>query len=177
MMNILRRNLDGFRGTLRLEDRPAAKKETQSKAGFHLSADLTDADQDASTSEAPWLKESRKLIPGEALAGYLSLQALANPKIADDPRSVKIFLAIVFCLVTILLRWLGTQSSKAADPVRSVQWSAIVISTLSYIFLVYSTGGQIFWHNPVKDQQLYAQILSVALGILGPTIYRALPKS
>lgn len=122
-------------------------------------------------TEPSWLTESRKLIPGEALAGYLSLQALG--KIAQNPQNVGIFIALVFCVVTILLRWFGTQDPDAPRPSHTVQWTAVIISTLSYIFLVYASGGQLFWHRPFPDQKLYAQILSVALGILGPTLYRA----
>jgi hypothetical protein len=162
--------LDKFRGTLRFGPMTAPPKVAKGGAKeFQASADKARSDE-----EPGWLQQSRKLIPGEALAGYLSLQALANPKIASNPQNIRIILALVFAVVTILLRWLGSQDPNAPKPSKTVEWSVVALSTLSYVCLVYSTGGQIFWHAHVEDQELYAQIFAVALGILGPAIIKAL---
>jgi hypothetical protein len=152
----------GIRGSLRLG------KSAKGRGGERASFDLTESTE----SEPSWLEETRKLIPGEALAGYLSLQPIA--KAAAQPQNVKIVLAIVFLIVTFVLRWFGTQDLNSTDPSKTVQIGAVAISVMSYVFLVYSTGGQLFWHHPLPDQQLYAQILAAALGILGPTLARRL---
>ena len=120
-----------------------------------------------------WLSQSRKLIPGEALAGYIALQALAET--ATEPGNVRIVLAIVFLFVTFFLRYVGSQESESGGS-KSVQWGVVIISGLSFVFLVYASGGQIVWHEPVADQQLYAQILAFALGIVGPYINKAFTK-
>ena len=162
-------DLEKFRGTLRFGPMTAAKPSKGSTKDFRPSADVERGDEDPG-----WLQQSRKLIPGEALAGYLSLQALANPGLASNPQNIRIVLALVFAVVTILLRWLGSQDPNAPRPSKTVEWSVVLISTLSYVCLVYCTGGQLFWHARVADQELYAQIFAVALGILGPTIVSAL---
>jgi hypothetical protein len=162
--------LDTFRGTLRFGPTTAPPKAAAGGSKrFQPSAETG-----RSNEEPGWLEQSRKLIPGEALAGYLSLQALANPKIASNPQNIRIVLALVFAVVTVLLRWLGSQDPNAPRPSKTVEWSVVALSTLSYVCLVYCTGGQIFWHARVEDQELYAQIFAVALGILGPAIIKAL---
>jgi hypothetical protein len=157
--------LDGIRGTMRLGT--PVLKSGKNRASFDLTATTAEI-------EPSWLEETRKLIPGEALAGYLSLQPIA--KAAAHPQNVKIVLAIVFLVVTVVLRWYGTQDPTSADPSATAQIGAVAISALSYIFLVYSTGGQLFWHRTFSDQQLYAEISTAALGILGPSLFKRLFK-
>lgn len=168
MLNSLRQSIDRFRGELRIG------KTVPRLQGAAAPGLLTTGNQ-ASDTEPSWLAYARILIPGEALAGYISLQSLE--KLATHPENVQIFLALAFCCVTIVLRWIGTQDPNAADPRKTVDYAVVVISTLSYISLVYATGGQIFWHQPVVDQQLYAQIISCVLGILGPKIHAACAKT
>jgi hypothetical protein len=165
MIGVLARSV---RGTLRLSE-PGPRKP---KRGEDTEFRLSEESKGASTGEAEpsWLTESRKLIPGEALAGYLSLQPLAA--IAKEPENLKIVLAMAFCAVTALLRWFGSQDPGAADPKRTTQAGVVVISTACFICLVYATGGQVFWHEKWPDQSLYGQIGAAALGILGPAIYR-----
>lgn len=156
-------NLESIRGMFRLDE-----------VGHKPNLDdfrLQSADSEQ-TPQAPWLRESSKLIPGEALAAYLSLQSVA--RIASRPENVKIVLAIVFLAVTIVLRWLGSQDPAAQDANKTTQPWVIVISAVSYVFLVYASGGQIFWHRPIPDQQIYGQIAAAALGVLGPAIHRRL---
>jgi len=172
MIPIVQRNSEVFRGSLRLGTTIRSSADSRSQSDFTPSSE---GSANQTTAEPSWLAESLKLIPGEALAGYLSLQALG--KFAQNPANVNIFIALVFCFVTVVLRWFGTQDPTAPKPSHTVQWTAIIISTLSYILLVYSSGGQIFWHQPITDQKLYAQILSVALVILGPTVYKAISSS
>ncbi len=163
--------LDKFRGTLRFGSITPPVAVAPVSKGFRASAD--DQRKEKEKEEEPgWLQQSRKLIPGEALAGYLSLQGLA--KIGSNPDNIKIVIALVFGLVTVGLRWLGSQDPNAPEPSKTVQWTVVGISTLSYIFLVYCTGGQVFWHRRIQDQEIYAQIFAVALGILGPTIIKRL---
>jgi hypothetical protein len=73
-----------------------------------------------SNSESSWLADSRKLIPGEALAGYLSFQATS--KLAKHPVNIVVVLALVFAAVTIVLRWVGTQDPTAKNPGGTTQW-------------------------------------------------------
>ena len=121
-------------------------------------------------SEASWLADSRKLIPGEALAGYHSLQPLS--KLAAHPANIVVVLALVFAVVTTVLRWIGTQDPTDNNAGGTTQWWVVLISLLSFVSLVYATGGQMWWHRPIDDQQLYGQIAAAALGLLGPTLYR-----
>jgi hypothetical protein len=152
--------LDRFRGTWRLPTRHEAKQ----REGFTLSAEASatpGATASAPAGPAPsWINEVRVLIPGDALAAYVALQPIATT--AANPENVRIVLALVFLVVTIVLRWIGTAG----------QYGVVLISALAYIALVYATGGQIFWHRPFPDQALYAQIVAVALGLLGPAIWR-----
>jgi len=122
------------------------------------------------TEEPIWLVESRKLIPGESLAGYLALQPLS--KLAVNPVNIQIVLALVFLVVTFVLRVFASQDPDNPNPAKTTQWDAVFISTFSYIFLVYAMGNQVFWHAPITDQQLYGQIGAAALGILGPTLHK-----
>jgi hypothetical protein len=120
--------------------------------------------------EPHWLRETSKLIPGEALAAYLSLQAVAQ--IAKHPANVKITLAIIFLLVTIILRWIGSQDPTNPKPRNTSQLGVVLISAFSFVFLVYASGGQIYWHNPFDDQQTYGQIAAAALGVVGPSLHK-----
>jgi hypothetical protein len=133
-------------------------------------ADEPPAQSNPPQKEPSWLEDSRRLIPGEALAGYISLEAISAT--AVNPLNINIVLGIVFLVVTILLRWIGTQDPEADAPALTAQWGVVLISALSFVFLVYATGGQIWWHQPVVDQKLYGQIFAAALGILGPNLYR-----
>ena len=81
-------------------------------------------------------------------------------------------LALVFAVVTVVLRLLGTQDPTDPNPGGTTQFGVVAISALSFISLVYATGGQMWWHRPIDDQQLYGQIAAAALGLLGPTVYR-----
>jgi hypothetical protein len=159
--------IENLRGSYRLT--PVKRSPPERAGGFRPSG-VTD--QGTKADEPSWLSDSRKLIPGEALAGFLSLQPIS--KLAQKPGNVSVVLALAFLLVTILLRWIGTQDPTATDPKKTVEFPAVGISALSFISLVYATGGQIFWHSPVPDQQLYGQILAAVLGILGPVVYRKL---
>jgi hypothetical protein len=144
---------------------------------FGLSSETTSAEvpqattRTAAASEQPqWLTDASKLIPGEALTGYLSLQILTRA--AQQPQTVGIVLALTFLVVTIVTRWFGSQDPNAADPQPTTQPVVVAIAALSYIALVYATGGQVAWHAPIADQQLYGQIAAGAIGALGPTLAR-----
>ncbi|HEY0172378.1 MAG TPA: hypothetical protein VGB98_15255 [Pyrinomonadaceae bacterium] len=160
-------HIDKFRGTLRVGSRqavPAAR-------GARVPGDLGAA-RDAGAGgggepggESSLLSDYKNLIPGEALAGYVALQAFAEG--AKNPDNVRIVLAIIFCVVAVVLRLIGTQDRTTKRP----QYGAVILGAVSFILLVYATGGQIFWHRAVEDQTFYAQIFASALGILGPPIY------
>jgi hypothetical protein len=144
---------------------------------FGLSSETTPAAvpqvtaRPAAASEPPqWLSDAGKLIPGEALTGYLSLQILTRA--AQQPQNVGIVLALAFLVVTIVTRWFGSQDPTAIDPQPTTQPAVVVIAALSYVALVYATGGQVAWHDPIADQQLYGQIAAGAIGALGPTVAR-----
>jgi hypothetical protein len=122
----------------------------------------------APAAEASWLAEVQKLVPGEALAGYIALQPIAS--VAENPTNVKIVLALAFLVVTIFLRWVGSQDPGSPNPAQTAELPTVVISALSFICLVYATGGQLFWHQPVPDQSLYGQIGALALGAVGPRL-------
>jgi hypothetical protein len=156
--------LDLFRGSLRISGSQRLPPST-----FRLSGESSDAGDRAKQS---WLTQARILIPGEALAGFIALQPVAAA--ADNPDNVKIVLAQVFLIVTIVLRWIGSEDATAPRPRRTAQVGVVVISALSYTLLVYATGGQIFWHHALPDQMRYAQILAAALGIVGPTLYHTI---
>jgi hypothetical protein len=104
------------------------------------------------------------------MAGYLSFAGLANA--AQNPEVFTVFLAIVFLVVTILLRWIGTQDPDAAIPAKSSQWLAVVTSAVCFVSLVYASGGQIWLHAPFDNQKLYGQVVTAALGIVWPPVYR-----
>jgi hypothetical protein len=165
MLDATFKSLINLRGALRFEQ---PKPPPVRKKDFELS---TEKHGEPEKPEEPsWLKDSRKLIPGEALTGYIGLQSLAA--LAKNPENVRIVLAIVFCVVTIILSWVGTQDPKSPKPSTTTEFGVVLISTASYIALVYATGGQLYWHETIPDQTLYAQIVAAALGILGPPLYR-----
>jgi hypothetical protein len=156
--------LDSFRGSLNVRDFTPARP-----GEFQMSADaaVVPVNED-------WLARARVLIPGEGLAAYIALQPLAA--IAKHPDNVKVVLALVFLVVTIAIRWLGTEDPRKGPTWRHPDYAVIAISALSYVFLVYATGNQIFWHRPIDDQQLYGQVAATGLGVIGPLILGVLPK-
>ena len=160
---------DGIRGLYRIESAAAAPRPPAGKP-----AEEAPPAGKAAPQKEGWLKQSRKLIPGEALAGYLSFQALANA--AADPMQAQVFLALVFLVVTLFLRYVGSQQPGTTG-MKSVQWSVVFISGFSFVFLVYASGGQIWWHEPIPDQKFYAQILAFALGVIGPYLTKSAPST
>ena len=160
MANAFVRQLRNLRGTTRFGS-PARGPGNDAKPEFAPSAETAQGG-------TGWISGVRKLVPGEALAGYISLQALA--KVAQDPARVAVILAITFLAVTLITRFLGTQDPRSETPWRTTQPLVVLLSGLSFVSLVYATGGQIFWHEAIVDQQLYGQIASVAIGAVGPPI-------
>jgi hypothetical protein len=112
------------------------------------------------------LDDYKKLIPGEALAAYVALQAVAEK--AENPGNVRIVLALACCLLTVFLRWVGTQDKATRKP----QYGAVLFAAVAFILLVYAAGGQVFWHPRFPDQQYYAQIIATILGVAVPILYR-----
>jgi hypothetical protein len=123
---------------------------------------------DDQKENTPWLTGVRKLVPGEALAGYVSLSALSET--SKHPERVSVIIAIIFLFVAMTSRWLGSQDPDVAKPSQTAQPAVVLLSGLSFVSLVYATGGQIYWHPTVEDQKLYGQIASAAIGIVGPLI-------
>ena len=172
--------VNSLRGSLRLSDNPQSASSRGKVFQYRVPLKKSFVESEAITppqsptpppSKPSWLADSRKLIPGEALAGYISLEAISTN--AVHPQNITIVLGLVFLMVTIVLRWIGTQDPEADAPALTAQWGVVLISALSFVFLVYATGGQIWWHAPITDQKLYGQIFAAALGILGPSLYRS----
>jgi hypothetical protein len=88
-----------LRGIYRIPERRSALSAGDTPADFTMSAGRRSPIALAHTekpSDTPdWLQYSRLLIPGEALSGYLGLQALA--KGAVHPENFRIILALIFC--------------------------------------------------------------------------------
>jgi hypothetical protein len=162
MANVIQKQIDKFRGTLRV-GRPALARRAEKGPGddFTLSSD----EEPTGSTKPSVLEDYKKMIPGEALAGYISLQPLAAA--AKQPEMARVVLALIFCIVTFVLRWIGTQDKASRKP----QLGAVALGTISFVLLVYATGGQIYWHTPVTDQEFYAQILAAALSLIGPPVY------
>ena len=109
------------------------------------------------------LDDARKMIPGEALAGYVALQAFVAK--TDSPEDAAIVLALVFLVVTFVLRFFGTQDPDATRPARTTQWIVVVSSVVAFVALVYASGGRIWWHRTIANQTFYGQVAATALGI------------
>lgn len=166
--------ITSLRGSMRFSGMPRTEPSVQTRV---LESEVVagEAEQAPVDDKEPWISQSRKLIPGEALAGYVSLQAVTE--LATDPANVAIVLALAFLALTLFLRYVGTQDAEAADPASTVQWPVVVVSGIAFVALVYATDGQIFWHEPLPDQAIYGQILAVVLGIGGPVAIGGLTKS
>ena len=78
-----------------------------------------------------------KLIPGEVVAAYLAGKAVLQAG-TPPPGTGWWFGWTVFCLVVVfgLRRWM-TSDNAAGVP---AEWSAVIISTLSFLVWVYSYG-------------------------------------
>lgn len=166
--------IDKFRGTLRVGDRQVVPESAaRGPMAPSVPGDLSVRPEDDSTrgggestrEGSSVLDDYKKLIPGEALAAYVALQAVAEK--AENPANVRIVLALACCLLTVLLRWVGTQDRTTKKP----QYGAVIFAGVAFILLVYAAGGQIFWHARVPDQQFYAQIAAAILGVLVPALY------
>lgn len=168
-MSWITTQIESLRGQFRLERVPADKrvKSNDIRAkGPRLSSDNDSHSQDIKQESA--IAEARKLIPGEVLVVYISLLPITDT--AANPGDAKIILALIFTALTIISRWIGSQ--KTGNSAKSkTQFGVVAISTLSFISLVYSMGGQIWWHSPIPDQKIYAQFFAGALGVLGPQIF------
>jgi hypothetical protein len=170
MPNWFSKQIDNFRGTLRV-GQPLTEPESTTR-DTRVPGDLStppeiDSTQSGSRAagESSVLDDYKKLIPGEALAAYIALQALAEQ--AENPVNVSIVLAISCCLLTIFLRWVGTQDRVTRRP----QYWAVLFAAVAFVLLVYAAGGQIFWHQKITDQQFYAQIFATVLGVIVPLVY------
>jgi hypothetical protein len=128
--------------------------------------DSTQSGRESTKEGSSILDDYKKLIPGEALAAYVALQALAEK--AENPDNVRIVLALACCLLTVFLRWIGTQHETTRKP----QYGAVIFAAVAFILLVYAAGGQIIWHPRFPDQQYYAQIVATILGVIVPVLYR-----
>lgn len=133
------------------------------------------------------LEGAQKLVPGEALAGYVSLCSSAElvqnlgtgqagaPAVPLAPgSSMQVLLALAFLAVTIFLRVLGTMDPRAARPVTTIQWWVVIFSALAFIALVYATRGQIWWHaafGSAEEQRFLGQAAAAVLGIVVPVAY------
>jgi hypothetical protein len=117
---------------------------------------------------AQFLDNARKLIPAEAVAAYISCNGLAAA--TANPRRFEIVVALVFLVVAVWLRLIGSRPSTAKTFLDGVQPLTIGVCFLAYIALVYASGGQIWFHDPIADQEFYGQIASIATGILAPTL-------
>lgn len=173
--------IDKFRGTLRVGERPVVPApaprapsspsapmapQAPGDPGVVRDIDSTQSGRGPAGESSSILDDYKKLIPGEALAAYVALQAVAEK--AENPGNVRIVLALACCLLTVFLRWVGTQDKATRKP----QYGAVLFAAVAFILLVYAAGGQVFWHPRFPDQQYYAQIIATILGVAVPILYR-----
>jgi hypothetical protein len=126
----------------------------------------------------------QKLIPGEALAGYvMSLGVLVSSAAAPGspaalalnnpgaPDMLACVLAWLFLGVTIFLRVFGSMDPQAASPTSTIQWPVVIFSALAFCALVYASGQQFWLHPHFAYQQQFGTAAATVLGIIVPVLY------
>jgi len=95
------------------------------------------------------MEQTQKLVPGEAMAGYLGLSATFPAMIVGETRQLALgVLAMAFLLVTMALRYWGTRVTDVDGRSRS-EWHAVLISGLAFVAFVYASGQQMWVHAPM----------------------------
>ena len=80
-----------------------------------------------------------KLIPGEVIAAYLTGKSLILAAPSSENSDANTWIAwTVFCLamVIVIRRWMTSDKDAHVPP----EWSAVIISALSFLVWIYSFG-------------------------------------
>ncbi len=117
---------------------------------------------------AGWVEEITKLIPGEAVAAYLSGRVLlrgSNPPLGVGWWIAWTLLGLV--LVVGLRRWMTSDKTSAVP----AEWSAVCTSAISFVVWVYSFGDVFqmlgVWNSAGSGLVLIAWTTGAPLVLLG----------
>jgi len=108
----------------------------------------------------PWLTRLTKLIPAEVVGVYLT-----GKLIATENHALPVWAALCLVLV-IVVRAALTRDPMRGFSAKSIQWSAVAVSAVSFVIWVYAMGD----HLPYLDlgrHGFWASLVALAWPLLG----------
>lgn len=160
--------LKSVRGLHRIDKRPPTATSAPTAGGLEMQ-DAAPAGQ-AEYQQSQYLDAFIKLLPGEAVAFYITFQGFAEA--TDHPKVAQGILAWFGLAAIFMIRVVTTMDPESDRPGKTIRWLQVLLATIAYVIWIYALGDQLWPHAEIPDQRFYGQLAVGFVAVVSPVVVR-----